>query len=166
MKKQKSFLVTFVVTVTLLTCSFVSILFSSTAFHVSWKMHELTKEAKYYIEFYSAEKQAEALEDVNARRKAFLESEDNFIAFIANCPPLGKIALTSTLLLLTAILGAIFGITLRCNKEVYKDYFIRVAQILTLAIIFVYSKVKKNSEVFQKYYRRSIIYKARKRALG
>lgn len=165
MKKNKSFLV-IVVTLVMLNLTFVSSVFFSNAYTVSSKMNSLTKEAEYYLEYYSAEKQVDALAGVNAQRAVLLESSDNFTAFIANCPPLAKIAITGGLMILTILGISLCLKVIQNNKEVYKDFFINMAQILTLAVIFVYSKVKKNSEVFQKYYRRSIIYKARKRALG
>lgn len=161
MKKNDSFLVTFVVTVALSTMLFVSCVFLAQTITVSWKMHRLTKEAKYYLEYYSAERQAEALASVNARRQELLESEDNFTAFVANCPPLGKITLAGTLLLLTVILGIALHKVTQCNKE----FFIFIVQLPALAVIFVYSKVRRTPEVFQKYHRRSVIGK-RKRALG
>lgn len=159
MKKNKSFLVTFVVTVAMLTCSIVSCAFLSKVVIISWRMHKLTKEAEYYLEYYSAEKQVEALAGVNSRRAVLLKSDDNFTAFIANLAPIAKIGVMVALFLATFGMGMITLVVIRYNKEVYKNFFICVVQLLTLTVIFVYSKLRRKPEVFQKYRRRSMVSK-------
>lgn len=161
MKNNNSFLVTFVVTLTLLTSLFVGFVLFTQTFTVSRKMHKLTKEAEYYLEYYSAEKQVEALAGVNARRAILLESDDNFTAIIANMPPFAKVGIIVSQTIFVLCMLILLWRTVKNNKE----FFIFIAQLLTLTVIFVYSKLRRKPEVFAKYRRRSIVGRA-KRALG
>lgn len=71
-----------------------------------WKMSELTHESSYYQSSYvtpeSYAERDELVQSVDARRDELKNSSDNYVAWIANMPTLGKIGVCFALFAMTA----------------------------------------------------------------
>lgn len=74
------------------------------ALSTSWKMSELTSEARYYQSVHSGDKLTELEEGIATRRAELKHSDDAFVAWVANLHPFVKTAIVAGLGMLIAFL--------------------------------------------------------------
>lgn len=74
------------------------------ALSTSWKMSELTSEARYYQSVHSGDELTELEEGIASRRAELKHSDDAFVAWVANLHPFAKIAVVAGLGMLIAFL--------------------------------------------------------------
>lgn len=104
MKNIKNFLVAIMVTVT---CCLMALAINSLflkALTTSWKMSELTSEARYYQSVHSGDELTELEEGIASRRAELKHSDDAFVAWVANLHPFAKMALIACLGMLIVFL--------------------------------------------------------------
>lgn len=65
------------------------------ALTTSWKMSELTSEAAYYQSVLSGDELTELEEGIATRRAELKNSDDAFVAWVANLHPIAKIAVVA-----------------------------------------------------------------------
>lgn len=89
------------------TCCLMALVINSffiKAVTTSWKMSELTSEARYYQSVHSGDELTEMEEGIATRRTELKHSDDAFVAWVANLHPIAKMAVVAGLGMLIVFL--------------------------------------------------------------
>lgn len=89
------------------TCCLMALVINSfflKALNTSWKMSELTSEARYYQSVHSGDELTELEEGIATRRAELKHSDDAFVAWVANLHPIVKMVVVAGLGMLIVFL--------------------------------------------------------------